>query len=163
MATTMGFSALDGRWAPPARLIGCGALPDEVEKLSLEQVGARPHHESGLLGGFGNLAELRVVSGTRNDARRNGERAALALALYIARRIAQREIGALVAVLGGLDMLVFTAGVGEHNAFIPRAHLCGAGFSGHCPGYRRQRRHAATISMTTVRSPWRVGPPMKSG
>ena len=41
-----------------------------------------------------------------------------------------REIGALVAVLGGLDMLVFTAGVGEHKAFI-RERVCAAlGFLG---------------------------------
>jgi acetate kinase len=34
-----------------------------------------------------------------------------------------REIGALVAVLGGLDLFVFTAGVGEHNAFV-RERVC---------------------------------------
>ena len=34
-----------------------------------------------------------------------------------------REIGALTAVLGGLDLLVFTAGVGEHNAFV-RERVC---------------------------------------
>ena len=50
-----------------------------------------------------------------------GERARIALALYVRRIV--REIGALVAVLGGLDLLVFTAGVGEHSAPI-RARIC---------------------------------------
>jgi acetate kinase len=36
-----------------------------------------------------------------------------------------REIGSLTAVLGGLDMLAFTAGVGEHSAVL-RARICGA-------------------------------------
>jgi acetate kinase len=51
-----------------------------------------------------------------------------ALALYVRRIV--REIGALTAVLDGLDMLVFTAGIGEHNAAI-RERVCrGLGFLG---------------------------------
>jgi acetate kinase len=45
----------------------------------------------------------------------------MALALYLRRFI--HEAGALVAALGGLDMLVFTAGIGEHNAAI-RSRMC---------------------------------------
>ena len=45
----------------------------------------------------------------------------MALELYVRRIV--REIGALAAVLGGLDLLVFTAGVGEHNAFV-RERVC---------------------------------------
>jgi acetate kinase len=57
-----------------------------------------------------------------------------------------REIGALVAVLGGLDMLVFTAGVGEHNAFI-RERICAAlGFLGIALDTDANARHAAKIS-----------------
>ncbi|HEX8779402.1 MAG TPA: hypothetical protein VF738_14910 [Rhodanobacter sp.] len=44
-----------------------------------------------------------------------------ALALYVRRIV--REIGALAAVRGGLDMRVFTAGIGEHNALI-RKRVC---------------------------------------
>ena len=44
-----------------------------------------------------------------------------ALALYVRRIV--REVGALAAVLGGLDMLVFTAGIGEHNVAI-RERVC---------------------------------------
>jgi hypothetical protein len=49
-------------------------------------------------------------------------RARAALELYVRRIV--REIGALVAVLGGLDMLAFTAGVGEHSAIL-RERICG--------------------------------------
>lgn len=45
----------------------------------------------------------------------------MALALYVRRIV--REIGALVAVLGWLDLLVFTAGIGENNAEV-RARIC---------------------------------------
>jgi acetate kinase len=48
-------------------------------------------------------------------------RARAALALYVRRIV--REAGALVAVLGGLDRLVFTAGVGEHSNEL-RARIC---------------------------------------
>ena len=41
-----------------------------------------------------------------------------------------REIGALAAVLGGLDLLVFTAGVGEHNPAIRERVCTGLGFLG---------------------------------
>jgi len=52
-----------------------------------------------------------------------GERIRAALALYVRRIV--REIGALTAVLGGLDMLVFTAGIGEHSAVL-RQRICDA-------------------------------------
>lgn len=46
-----------------------------------------------------------------------------ALTLYVHRIV--REAGALVALLGGLDMLVFTAGIGEHSAVL-RERICAA-------------------------------------
>ncbi len=102
----------------------CGALDPgaviflmEIWKLSLERVSHILYHESGLLG----------VSGISSDPRELLKveaiepRAAMALALYLRRFI--HEAGALVAALGGLDMLVFTAGIGEHNAAI-RSRMC---------------------------------------
>ncbi len=116
----------------------------EIEKLSLEQVGRVLYHESGLLGVSGISAEPRVIVRHENDAGETGERAHLALALYVRRIV--REIGALIAVLGGLDMLVFTAGVGEHNAFI-RERICAAlGFLGIALDTDANASHAATIS-----------------
>ena len=131
VATTMGFSALDGLMMGTR----CGALDPgavlnlmEIEKLSLEEVGQLLYHQSGLLGVSGRSSEPRVLQPLESHTDDEGRRAHDALALYVRRLV--REIGALVAVLGGLDLLVFTAGVGEHSAFI-RQRVCNAlGFLG---------------------------------
>ena len=124
VATTMGFSALDGLMMGTRT----GALDPGVllylmatDKLSPERLGDLLYHESGLLGLSGLSSEPRVVVQHEDDAGEAGERARLALALYVRRIV--REIGALAAVLDGLDLLVFTAGVGEHNAFV-RERVC---------------------------------------
>lgn len=126
VATTMGFSALDGlMMGTRTGALDPGAVLYlmEIEKASLEQVGHVLYHESGLLGLSGLSSEPRVIVKHENDEGEAGERARIALDLYVRRIV--REIGALAAVLGGLDMLVFTAGVGEHNAFI-RERVCAA-------------------------------------
>ena len=120
----MGFSALDGlMMGTRTGAIDPGAILYlmEMEKLSLEEVGQMLYRRSGLLGVSGISAEPRVIVQHEGDAGERGARARLALALYVRRIV--REIGALVAVLGGLDALVFTAGVGEHNAFV-RERVC---------------------------------------
>jgi acetate kinase len=118
VASTMGFSALDGL------LMGtrCGALDPGVilyllqeKNLSAAAIEALLYQQSGLLG----------VSGISNDMRRllasNDSRAREAVDLFVYR--AAREIGALAAATGGLDALVFTAGIGQHAPEI-RARLC---------------------------------------
>ncbi|HLT43722.1 MAG TPA: acetate/propionate family kinase, partial [Luteimonas sp.] len=124
VATTMGFSALDGlMMGTRTGALDPGALLYlmEIEKLSLEDVGQMLYHRSGLLGVSGISPEPRVIVRHEADEGETGERARLALDLYVRRIV--REIGALAAVLGGLDLLVFTAGVGEHNAFV-RERVC---------------------------------------
>lgn len=124
VATTMGFSALDGlMMGTRSGALDPGAVLYlmEIENLSLKQVGEVLYHRSGLLGVSGISAEPRVIVKHEHDPGEVGERASLALDLYVRRIV--REIGALVAVLGGLDMLVFTAGVGEHNDFV-RERVC---------------------------------------
>lgn len=124
VATTMGFSALDGvMMGSRTGSLDPGALLYlmEIEKLSLDELGSMLYHQSGLLGVSGISAEPRVVVKHEDDPGEAGERARIALALYVRRIV--REIGALSAVLGGLDLLAFTAGVGEHNAFV-RERVC---------------------------------------
>ncbi len=124
VATTMGFSALDGlMMGTRTGAIDPGAVLYlmEIEKLSLEEVGQVLYHRSGLLGVSGISPEPRVIVRHESDEGESGERARLALALYVRRIV--REIGSLTAALGGLDALIFTAGVGEHNAFI-RERVC---------------------------------------
>ena len=120
----MGFSALDGlMMGTRTGALDPGAVLYlmEVEKLSLDQVAQLLYRQSGLLGVSGVSSEPRVLVQHEQDEGEAGERARIALALYVRRIV--REIGALVAVLGGLDLLVFTAGVGEHSAPI-RARIC---------------------------------------
>ncbi|MGY1411201.1 acetate/propionate family kinase [Luteimonas sp. A611] len=124
VATTMGFSALDGlMMGTRTGALDPGALLYlmEIEKLSLEEVGQMLYHRSGLLGVSGISSEPRVIVRHEADAGEPGERARLALDLYVRRIV--RETAAMAAVLGGLDLLVFTAGVGEHNAFV-RERVC---------------------------------------
>lgn len=147
VATTMGFSALDGL------VMGtrCGTLDPgaliylmEIENHSLEELGCMLYEESGLLGVSGLSAEPHILLAHENDAGETGERARVALDLYIRRIV--REIGALTAILGGLDMLVFTAGVGENCAFV-RERVCRQlGYLGIHLDDAANERHAAVIS-----------------
>ncbi|WP_176049756.1 acetate/propionate family kinase [Burkholderia sp. BCC1644] len=123
VATTMGFSALDGLMMSTR----CGTLDPgvvlhllEVGKLSGDALGHLLYHESGLKGVSGASGDPRVLLACEaaGDAL-----AGDALALYVHRIV--REAGALTAVLGGLDMLVFTAGIGEHSAVL-RERICAA-------------------------------------
>lgn len=119
-ATTMGFSALDGlMMGTRTGALDPGAVLYlmEIEKLTLEEVGRVLYHQSGLLGVSGISSDPRELLAQEAQA----PRAALALQLYVRRVV--REIGALSAVLGGLEMLVFTAGIGEHSTVL-RERIC---------------------------------------
>jgi acetate kinase len=118
IATTMGFSALDGL------VMGrrCGALDPGVilylldhEAMSSKQISHLLYEESGLFGVSSISDDMRELLASR-DAR-----AAEAVELFVYRIV--RELGSLVAALGGLDALVFTGGIGEHSSQI-RARVC---------------------------------------
>jgi len=118
VATTMGFSALDGL------VMGtrCGGIDPGVllylmmEKgYSAEQVSELLYKRSGLFGLSGISHDVRVLLSS-SDAR-----AAEAMRVYVHRIV--RELGGMVACLGGLDTLVFTGGVGENAAEV-RAAVC---------------------------------------
>ena len=143
VATTMGFSALDGLMMGTR----CGALDPgavlylmEIRKLTLEQVGHMLYHESGLLGISGVSDDTRVLL----EQEAGNPRVQAALALYVRRIV--REIGALTAVLGGLDMLVFTAGVGEHNAELRKRISAALSYLGVEVDDSANQRHASVIS-----------------
>jgi acetate kinase len=119
VATTMGFSTLDGLMmgtrpgsVDPGLLLHLlrdGMSRDDLERLL--------YHESGLLGVSGLTADMKTLL-------ESGEpKAKLAIDLYCHR--ITRELGSLAAALGGLDALVFTGGVGENAAPI-RARVCAA-------------------------------------
>jgi acetate kinase len=156
VATTMGFSALDGLMMgtrPGALDPGAVIYLMEIEKLTVKEVAHMLYHDSGLLGVSGLSADPRVLLDAEGRDDAVGERARAALALYV--RSIVREIGGLVAVLGGLDLLVFTAGIGEHSVAI-RARVCEAlGFFGIELDAAANALNATTIS--TAASRVRVG------
>jgi acetate kinase len=120
IATTMGFTALDG--LPMSRR--CGNLDPGVvlyllqeKQLSADAVTKLLYQESGLLGVSGISDEMQTLLASDDP------RAEQAIALFVYRIC--RELGSLVAALGGLDALIFTAGIGEHAAEI-RRRVCDA-------------------------------------
>ena len=150
VGTSMGFSALDGLMMGTR----CGALDPgavlylmEIEKLSLHDVGQLLYHGSGLLGLSGVSSDPRVLLEQEAD----NARVQAALALYVRRIV--REIGALVAVLGGLDMLVFTAGIGEHNAAIRERVCAGLAWLGVALDAKANADNADLISSPASRIP----------
>lgn len=147
VATSMGFSALDGLMMGTRT----GSLDPgvvlyllETEKLTPTQLGLLLYHQAGLLGVSGQSAEPRVLMQLEARQDDTGERARAAMALYV-RRI-QREIGALAAVLGGVDLLVFTAGVGENSAEVRRRVVASLGFLGPVLNEQANQASAPVIS-----------------
>ncbi len=117
--TTMGFTPLEGLMMATR----CGSIDPGIvlhvqqhHDLNSEQVEWTLNHEAGLLGVSGISADMRRVLAA---AREGNKSAGLAIDVY-AHRVRQ-AIGALAVTLGGVDALVFTAGVGEHAAEIRAA------------------------------------------
>lgn len=117
IASSMGFSAVDGL------VMGtrCGAIDPGV-LLYLLQQGQTPeaierllYKESGLLGLSGESSDMRSLLGS---SRRESQ---MAVQVFLHRLV--REMGGLVALLQGLDVLVFTGGIGENQPVI-RQEAC---------------------------------------
>jgi acetate kinase len=118
VASTMGFTAVDG--LPMGTR--CGAIDPGVILYLMDQRGmdARAiekliYNQSGLLGVSGISSDMRTLLASSDP------RAKLAVDLYLYR--IRRELGSLAAALGGLDAMVFTAGIGE-NAGLVRERVC---------------------------------------
>ena len=118
VGTSMGFTTLDG--LPMGTR--CGALDPGVvlyllseQQMTLSAVTDLLYHRSGLLGVSGESGEMRELLVSHSP------HAAEAIDLFVYR--IRRELGSLVAVLGGLDILVLTGGIGEHAVPI-RARIC---------------------------------------
>jgi acetate kinase len=116
--TSMGFSTLDG--VPMATR--CGAIDPgvllhllEQRKMSVHALEDLLYRQSGLLGLSGISADSRTLLASSAPEARE------ALDIF-AFRVA-REVAALASTLGGLDAIVFTAGIGEHQPQV-RASIC---------------------------------------
>jgi acetate kinase len=118
VASTMGLTALDGLMMGTR----CGQIDPGVllylmqhEGMSTAQLEAMLYKESGLLGVSGLSSDMRTLEASQAPD------AQAAIELYV--HGITRELGAMAAVLGGLDALVFTAGIGEHSALV-RERVC---------------------------------------
>ena len=142
VASTMGFTALDGLMMGTR----CGSLDPGVVLylmsalgMSVQAVEKLLYEQSGLLGVSGVSGDMRAVEASDTTEARQ------AIELYVY-RIGQ-QLGSLAASLGGLDALVFTAGIGENSAMIRRRVCRDAAWLGieldedanqaHAPGARR--------------------------
>jgi len=92
--------------------------------LSIDELDDLLNKKSGLLGLTGS-GDMRDVQ----EAASNGDEAALA-ALAVWRHRIRGYIGSYIATLGGVDAIVFTAGVGENNSLLRRRSLAGLEFLG---------------------------------
>lgn len=120
--------------------------------MTAQQFHEMVNHESGLLGVSGSSADMRDLLARETD----DVEAAEAVALFCYQ--AKKWVGAYAAALGGLDTLVFSAGIGERSAPI-RARICaGLGFLGIELDETRNAAHAAVISTDASRVTVRVIP-----
>ena len=119
VATSMGFSALDGLMMGTR----CGTLDAGVLTYllragwDLHDLEHMLYHDAGLRGVSGLSADMRTLRASADPD------ALMAIDMFTRRLV--RESGALVACMGGLDLLAFAGGIGEHDAEL-RAQSCAA-------------------------------------
>ena len=124
--TTMGFTPLEGLMMgtrsgsiDPGILIylirHSGSTAEELDEIL--------NRKSGLLGVSGISADMRKIEAAIDAG---NQRAQLAFDVYTHRLI--RELGAMLAVLGGVDAIVFTGGVGENSARLRERACASLGF-----------------------------------
>jgi acetate kinase len=110
IATTMGFTAIDGLvMGTRTGTLDPGVLLYLAEErgMSLGAITDLLYRKSGLLGVSGISSDMRTLRQS------SAPEAAQAIELFVYRIV--REIGSLAAALGGVDALVFTAGIGEND------------------------------------------------
>jgi acetate kinase len=126
--TTMGFTPLDGlMMGTRSGSVDPGILTYLMRQAQLtgQQLDDLLNAKSGLLGISGLSSDMRQIVSAMNDGH---PRAKLAFEIFVHRL--QSGIGAMVASLGGLDALVFTAGIGENSPEVRAAACANFAFAG---------------------------------
>ena len=120
--TTMGFTPLEGLVMgtrsgdlDPAAVL----YIIEKEKLTLGQMNDILNKKSGLAGISGLSNDFRDLNKDARSKTKTSKFSRLALSIFVYR--IKKYIGAYFAAMGGLDAVIFTAGVGEHNPWIPES------------------------------------------
>ena len=154
VSSTMGFTALDGLpMGTRSGQIDPGVLLYlmEQEGMDAAEISRLLYNRSGLLALSGVSNDMREIEAAGTERARNA-------VLYFAHRI-RREVAALAADMGGIDALIFTAGIGEHSPTV-RAAVCEEldwlGIAAVDP--ERNASHARTISPDGSRVPVLIVP-----
>jgi acetate kinase len=157
--TTMGFTPLEGL----VMATRSGSVDPGLVLWLAEQAGTPPaelaatlEHRSGLFGLAGTADMREVVAG----AAAGGQDARLALDVYIHRLRA--GIAAMAAAMGGLDLLVFTGGVGENSTVVRSEAAAGLGFLGVRLDAGRNAAGAADGGGPADREIGQAGAPVRS-
>jgi acetate kinase len=144
VGSTMGFSALDG--LPMGTR--CGQLDPGVllymmeQGMSREEITSILYEESGLQGLSGFSHDMRTLQASDDP------RAAEAIDYYVFR--IRRELGAMTAVLGGIDALVFCGGIGENAAVIRARVIEGMDYLGLSLDAEANARNATRVATGPV-------------
>jgi acetate kinase len=145
IGSTMGFTALDGLpMGTRSGQIDPGVLLYLLEQgWDVEGLTRLLYHESGLKGLSGISGDMRDLLAS------SAPEAAEAIDYYVFR--IRRELGAMAAVLGGLDGLVFCGGIGENAAPIREAVIDGMGWLGLSIDRKANARNATDIGIGRLR------------
>jgi acetate kinase len=139
--STLGFTALDGLcMGTRPGTVDPGAILHLFQTLGLSaaEVETILYKKSGLLGISGISNDMRDLLGSPDPAAR------LAVDYFVYQ--AAKQVGALAAVLGGVDALVFTAGIGERSAEIRRRICAASAWLGVALDGAANDRHGSRIS-----------------
>ncbi len=126
--TTMGFTPLEGLMMGTR----CGDIDPAIilhmigkEELSLHEANTMLNKHSGLVGVSGVSSDMREII---SEMKAGTKSAKLAFDIYCYR--VKKYIGAYAAAMGGLDLVVFSAGIGENSADVRAACVAGLDFMG---------------------------------
>ena len=152
VASTMGFTAVDG--LPMGTRSGSldpGVILYLLDEMHMDarEIERLIYQRSGLLGVSGVSSDMRTLQASSDP------RARTAIDLFVYR--INRELGSLAAALGGLDAIVFTAGIGEHSASLRRSVCRAAAWTGVALDDAANEAGASRISAPDSRvSAWAV-------
>jgi acetate kinase len=141
VASTMGFTAVDGlMMGTRTGTIDPGVLLYLMQERGLDAAGIEDllYRKSGLLGVSGIASDMRTLRQS------TAPEAAEAIALFVYRIV--REIGSMAAALSGVDALIFTAGIGEHDAATRAEVAAGCGWLDVALDETRNRQGRGRIS-----------------
>lgn len=117
--------------------------------LGVNELEALLNRKSGLLGLSGTSSDMRQLHAAAEDPRAR-------MAVHIFCRSVKKAIGSFVAVLEGLDLLVFSGGIGENDAIVREQIVAGLGPLGICLDAESNRKNLPTISSKSSRAAVRV-------